>query len=304
MWDLAPELAEQWEISRSELKKIKEVGEGQFGKVWYGKWNKTIEVAIKSCKKGSMTTEEFLREAAIMKKYRYPRLVALYAVCTHEDPIYIVTEFMKYGNLLDYLKNYKKNITFNILIYIALQIAEGMRYLEANKLVHRDLAARNILIGENNSAKISDFGLARVISTTESKRHTKPEMLPVKWTAPEALDYNMYSTKSDVWSFGIVMMELFTYGAKPYGDWTPMYAFMKVKNGYRMERPTKPNMPQLLYDTIRKCWMTDPEDRPTFVYLTDYFEAYTVGNECQYHDEESEPVYVNQLQKTKRHHRK
>lgn len=297
LWDLAPELAEQWEIPKSELQLIKNVGTGQFGEVWYGKWNRTIQVAIKMCKPEAMTTTEFLAEAAIMKKFRHPRLVALYAVCTREPPIYIVTEYMKNGSLLEHMKKNRSKITFNHLIYIALQIAEGMSYLEKNQLVHRDLAARNILIGENNSAKIADFGLARVLNLDpQYKRQTKPEFLPIKWSALEVIENNEYSTKSDVWSFGIVMMELFTYGEKPYGEWTATYTVFKLNQNYRMPRPQE--MPEPLYDTLFKCWDVDPMRRPTFEYLTEYFEAYTIGTEGQYHEEPEEPVvYVNQVQK-------
>lgn len=300
---MAPELAEQWEIPKSEIQLIKKVGTGQFGEVWYGKWNKTIEVAIKTCKPESMTTGEFLAEAAIMKRYRHPRLVALYAVCTKKPPIYIVTEYMKNGSLLDYMKKNGSKITFNHLIYFALQIAEGMSYLESNELVHRDLAARNVLIGENNSAKIADFGLARVINRDPLyQRQTKPELLPIKWSALEVIERNEYSTKSDVWSFGIVMMELFKKGEKPYGEWTAQYTMFQLNKGYRLSKPEQ--MPQVLYDTIFKCWDVDPIRRPTFEYLAEFFEGYTVGTEGQYHEEpDDQPVYVNHMKKGSSGHR-
>lgn len=307
LWDLAPELAGQWEIPKSELRLLKKVGVGQFGEVWYGKWNKTIQVAIKTCKPESMTMEDFLAEAAIMKQFRHPRLVALYAVCTNEPPIYIVTEFMKNGSLLDYMKKSGSKITFSHLIYIALQIAEGMSYLESKQLVHRDLAARNVLIGENNSAKIADFGLARVINRdAQCKRQTKPELLPIKWSALEVIKDNEYSTKSDVWSFGIVMMELFTYGEKPYGEWTTQYTIFQLEKGYRLPKPD--HMPNMLYEALFKCWDVDPMSRPTFEFLAEFFEAYTIGTEGQYHEEpEDQVVYANQPVKsstrTRRRHK-
>lgn len=168
MWDLAPTYRDKWEIPRSELRLIKQLGKGNFGEVFYGKWKNNIEVAVKTLRQGTMSTAAFLQEAAIMKKFRHKRLVALYGVCSEEEPIYIVQEYMNKGSLLEFLrKDEGKYLEFDELVYIAFQIASGMEYLESKQLIHRDLAARNVLIGENNIAKICDFGLARVIEDNE-----------------------------------------------------------------------------------------------------------------------------------------
>lgn len=220
MWDLGPELRDKWEISRNEIQLIRKLGRGNFGEVYYGKWRNNIEVAVKTLREGSMSTEAFLQEAAIMKKFRHNRLVALYAVCSKEEPILIVQEYMGKGSLLDFLREGDgKFLQFEDLIYIASQVASGMEYLETKQLIHRDLAARNVLIGENNIAKIcgkeniyfmlkifidlwfiecTDFGLARVIADDEycPKQGSR---FPVKWTAPEAIVYGKFSIKSDVW---------------------------------------------------------------------------------------------------------
>lgn len=199
MWDLGPELRDKWEIDRSEIQLLRKLGRGNFGEVFYGKWRNNIEVAVKTLREGSMSTAAFLQEAAIMKKFRHNRLVALYAVCSKEEPIYIVQEFMSKGSLLDFLREGDgRFLQFEDLIYIASQIASGMEYLESKQLIHRDLAARNVLIGENNVAKICDFGLARVIADDEycPKQGSR---FPVKWTAPEAIVYGKFSIKSDVW---------------------------------------------------------------------------------------------------------
>ena len=146
---------------------------------------------------------------------RHPKLIQLYAVCTDSEPIYIVTELMKNGALLDYLHDKGKALKLAQLVDMAAQAAAGMAYLESQSFIHRDLAARNVLVGENNICKIADFGLARVI---ETDLYTAREgaKFPIKWTAPEAAMMNKFSIKSDVWSFGILLVEVVTYGRIPY----------------------------------------------------------------------------------------
>ncbi|CAF1331256.1 unnamed protein product [Didymodactylos carnosus] len=216
---LSHNTVDQWEIRREDVKLIRRLGQGQFGDVYEGVWNNSTPVAIKTLKSGSMNPLDFLAEACIMKKLRHPNLIQLFAVCTVAEPIYILTELMKNGSLLDYLQSPRgRQLEMLTLIYMATQISRGMACLESQNYIHRDLAARNVLVGENNIVKIADFGLARVIKDYhtgiyDAKEGTK---FPIKWTAPEAALYNTFTIKSDVWSFGILLTEVVTYGRTPY----------------------------------------------------------------------------------------
>ena len=162
---------DEWEIDRRTLRLMKKLGAGQFGEVWMGEWNGKIPVAIKTLKEGTMPVQEFLQEAQLMIRLRHPKLIQLYAVCTKEEPIYIVTELMKHGSLLDYLRNDGRALDITRLIDMSAQVASGMAYLEAQSFIHRDLAARNVLVGENLVCKVADFGLARLIDEDIYEAH-------------------------------------------------------------------------------------------------------------------------------------
>ena len=265
---------DEWEIDRSLLHFEKKLGMGNFGEVWSGLWNSNIPVAIKTLKPGTMKVEDFVVEAQVMKTIRHPNLLQLYAVCTLEEPIYIVTEMMKHGALLDYLrKGEGKDLQFSQLIDIAAQIASGMAYLEEHSYIHRDLAARNILVGEGLVCKVADFGLARIIKE-EVYNPQEGTKFPIKWTAPEAAMHNKFSVKSDVWSFGIVIYELITHGALPYPGMNNREVLQAVvQRDYRMPPPK--NCPNALYEIMLNCWKREPEIRPTFEHLkyqlADYF---------------------------------
>lgn len=201
-----------------------------------------------------------------------------------EEPIYIVQEFMSKGSLLDFLREGDgRYLHFEDLIYIATQVASGMEYLESKQLIHRDLAARNVLIGENNVAKICDFGLARVIADDEycPKQGSR---FPVKWTAPEAIIYGKFSIKSDVWSYGILLMELFTYGQVPYPGMHSREVIENIERGFRMPKPTNHYFPDNIYHLLLQCWDAVPEKRPTFEFLNHYFESFSVTSEVPYRE--------------------
>lgn len=262
--DLSYKTKDHWEIERTSLSFGKKLGSGQFGQVFEGLWNGTTPVAIKTLKEGSMDPKDFLAEAQVMKELRHSNLIKLYAVCTQEEPILIVTELMQNGCLLDYLQTKQgKALSIKMLVNMAEQIAKGMAYLESMKYVHRDLAARNILVGERNAVKIADFGLARLIKENEYEARMGARF-PIKWTAPEAATFNKFTTKSDVWSFGILLTELVTYGRVPYPGMTNSEVLQQVEKGMRMTHESMPGCPKPLYDIMMECWHKDPQKRLTF----------------------------------------
>ena len=245
-------------------------------------WNNTTSVAVKTLKPKTMSALEFMQEAALMKKLRHQKLIQLYAVCTKEEPIYIVTELMKHGSLLEYLRGDGRSLKLPQLIDMSAQVASGMAYLEEQNYIHRDLAARNILVGDHMICKVADFGLARVIDEEIYEAHTGAKF-PIKWTAPEAALYNRFSIKSDVWSFGIVIYETVTYGRFPYPGMTNAEVLEKIQTGYRMGCP--PNCPQRLHGAMTDCWREDPASRPTFETLQWQLEEFfTADDSGQYRD--------------------
>lgn len=271
------------EIQRSELRFVRAIGTGCFGEVYYGFYRETTEVAIKTLKQGTMSPQAFLEEAVIMRKCRHSNLVPLYGVCSQEEPLLIITEFMRNGSLLEYLRNNTegKNLKLPDLMDMASQIAYGMAYLEQEKLIHRDLAARNILVGENRIVKVADFGLARVIEDSEYTARQGAKF-PIKWTAPEAAMYGKFSIKSDVWSYGILLYELVTHGQVPYVGMQNKEVIEQVTHGYRLPIPSNCDCPNEVYGIMRECWHKDPDKRPTFEYLATFFDNYNVSFEQSY----------------------
>ncbi|XP_035449786.2 tyrosine-protein kinase Abl isoform X2 [Spodoptera frugiperda] len=262
VFPLAP--PDHWEIDRTDIVMKHKLGGGQYGDVYEAAWKRgNITVAVKTLKDDTMALKDFLEEAAIMKEMRHPNLVQLLGVCTREPPFYIITEFMSRGNLLDYLRTGSRDCVPGavVLMYMATQIASGMSYLESRSFIHRDLAARNCLVGENHLVKVADFGLARLMRDDTYTAHAGAKF-PIKWTAPEGLAYNTFSTKSDVWAFGILLWEIATYGMSPYPGVDLADVYHMLEKGYRMECP--PGCPGAVYELMRGCWQWSPADRPTF----------------------------------------
>lgn len=238
-------------------------------------------MAVKILKMGTMSVEAFLAEANMMKNLQHPRLVRLFAVVTQE-PIFIVTEFMENGSLVDYLKTTEgSSLPMNTLIIMASQVADGMAFIEQKNYIHRDLRAANILVSCELVCKIADFGLARLI---EDNEYTAREgaKFPIKWTAPEAINYGTFSIKSDVWSFGILLTEIVTYGRIPYPGMSNPEVIQNLERGYRMPRPE--NCSEGLYHVMSQCWGENPDDRPTFDYLRSLLEDFFIATERQYQE--------------------
>ena len=263
-----------WEIDRTEIHIRQQIGVGQWGVVNEALWRKhNLRVAVKTLKEEMRDmSEEFLVEAELMKCMRHPNLVQLLGVCTRVAPIYIITEFMTKGNLLDYLRNCDHDtINGYVLMYMATQICSAMTYLESHDMIHRDLAARNCLVSDNHLVKVADFGLTRHVKLDEVYTARQGAKFPIKWTAPEGLAFNKFTTKSDVWSFGVLLWEIATYGMTPYPGVELSEVFYKLESGHRMGRPT--GCPEPIHQLMQQCWEWKPDERPTFEILDDRLQS-------------------------------
>ncbi|XP_058479645.1 tyrosine-protein kinase Tec [Solea solea] len=255
---------EKWEIDPSELTFMKELGCGQFGVVRLGKWRAQHKVAIKNIREGAMYEEDFIEEAKVMMKLSHPKLVQLYGVCSQQRPIYIITEFMEQGSLLNFLRQWQGSFSLGSLLSICLDVSEGMEHLEVNGFIHRDLAARNCLVNDNLVVKVSDFGMARYVLDNQYTSSSGAKF-PVKWSPPEVFNFCKYSSMSDVWSYGVLMWEVFTEGRMPFEQHQNHEVVTLVSQGHRLYRP-KMATPSI-YDIMQRCWHERPEERPSFAQL-------------------------------------
>ncbi|XP_001506767.1 protein-tyrosine kinase 6 [Ornithorhynchus anatinus] len=264
---------DDWERPKEEFTLTRKLGSGYFGEVFEGYWKKQVRVAIKVIAKADLMHQNmFYSEIQVMKELRHRHILALYAISSAGDPVYIITELMPKGNLLEFLRDSDgASVPMCELVDIASQVAEGMSYLESQNYIHRDLAARNILVGENNICKVGDFGLARLIKDNIYLSYA--QNIPYKWTAPEAIAYGRYSIKSDVWSFGILLHEIFSRGQMPYPGMSNSEVHQKVLTGFRMLSP--PKCPPMIYELMCKCWNITPEERPTFKCLKEKLFCFT-----------------------------
>ncbi|XP_027631694.1 tyrosine-protein kinase TXK isoform X2 [Tupaia chinensis] len=254
---------EKWEIDPSELTFVKQIGHGHFGVVHFGKWRAHVQVAIKTISEGSMSEEDFIEEAKVMMKLSHPRLVQLFGVGIQRKPFYIVMEFMDNGCLLTYLGDRRGALRKEMLLSMCQDVCEGMAYLERNSFIHRDLAARNCLVSSTCVVKISDFGMTRYV--LDDEYISSGTKLPIKWSPPEVLYFNKYSSKSDVWSFGVLMWEVFTEGKMPFENKSNLQVMEAISKGLRLYRPHL--APMSVYEVMYSCWHEKPKGRPTFTEL-------------------------------------
>ncbi|XP_065821550.1 tyrosine-protein kinase Fer isoform X2 [Labrus bergylta] len=257
----------KWILNHEDVTLGELLGKGNFGEVFKGTLQRDkMQVAVKTCKE-DLPPElkiRFLSEARILKQYDHPNIVKLIGVCTQRQPIYIVMELVPGGDFLSFLRKKKDELKTKQLVRFSVDAAAGMAYLESKNCIHRDLAARNCLVGEGSVLKISDFGMSRqeddgIYSSSGLKQ------IPIKWTAPEALNYGRYSSESDVWSYGILLWETFSLGVCPYPGMTNQQAREQVEKGYRMACPQR--CPDDVYKVMQRCWQYNPEDRPKFIEL-------------------------------------
>ncbi|KZC13937.1 Tyrosine-protein kinase CSK, partial [Dufourea novaeangliae] len=246
-----------WVIQTHELELRECIGKGEFGDVLLGVY-RGERVAVKMLKDNSEAAQRFLAEASLMTSLIHDNLVKLLGLVFNNQHMYLVTEYMSKGSLVDYLRSRGRlHVSKKDQINFAYDTCAGMAYLESRHVVHRDLAARNVLVAEDNSAKVSDFGLAR-----DENFSLEGGKLPIKWTAPEALKQSKFSNKSDMWSFGILLWEIYSFGRVPYPR-IPLADVIKcVEKGYKMEPPD--GCPHEVYDIMRQAWDLQPEKRPTF----------------------------------------
>ncbi|XP_023665956.1 ephrin type-A receptor 7 isoform X2 [Paramormyrops kingsleyae] len=257
------------ELDASCIKIERVIGAGEFGEVCSGRLKlpgkRDTAVAIKTLKVGYTEKQrrDFLCEASIMGQFDHPNVVHLEGVVTRGKPVMIVIEYMENGSLDAFLRKHDGQFTVIQLVGMLRGIAAGMRYLSDMGYVHRDLAARNILVNSNLVCKVSDFGLSRVIDDDpEAVYTTTGGKIPVRWTATEAIQYRKFTSASDVWSYGIVMWEVMSYGERPYWDMSNQDVIKAIEEGYRLPAPMDcpPGLHQLMLD----CWQKDRNERPKF----------------------------------------
>ncbi|CAI5637213.1 unnamed protein product [Oreochromis niloticus] len=256
------------------------IGEGNFGQVikaMIKKDGNKMSAAIKMLKEFASENDhrDFAGELEVLCKLgQHPNIINLIGACENRGYLYIAIEYAPYGNLLDFLRKSRvletdpafakehgtaSTLTSQQLLQFAVDVANGMHYLSDKQFIHRDLAARNVLVGDNLVAKIADFGLSRGEEVYVKKTMGR---LPVRWMAIESLNYSVYTTKSDVWSFGVLLWEIVSLGGTPYCGMTCAELYEKLPQGYRMEKPK--NCDDEVYELMRQCWRDRPYERPPF----------------------------------------
>ncbi|XP_066490838.1 NT-3 growth factor receptor isoform X3 [Tiliqua scincoides] len=268
-------------IKRRDIILKRELGEGAFGKVFLAEcYNLSptkdkMLVAVKALKDPTLAArKDFQREAELLTNLQHDHIVKFYGVCGDGDPLIMVFEYMKHGDLNKFLRAHgpdamilvdgqprqaKGELGLSQMLHIASQIASGMVYLASQHFVHRDLATRNCLVGANLLVKIGDFGMSRDVYSTDYYRVGGHTMLPIRWMPPESIMYRKFTTDSDVWSFGVILWEIFTYGKQPWFQLSNTEVIECITQGRVLERPRV--CPKEVYDIMLGCWQREPQQR-------------------------------------------
>jgi len=258
------------------LKFDHQIGKGAFGEVWRGKWCE-VDVAIKKLLDSldEKQQEEFLAEAKVMSSLRnHPNVVLFLGVTQSPHPLCIITEFLEKGSLLNYLHNHPK-VEIDVRMKIVKGIAHGMLHLHSENIVHRDLAARNILLTDKLTPKVADFGMSRYISESTSGK-TQSNVGPLKWMSPESILQKVYSPGSDIWSFGVLLFEIFS-NSEPYAEYDAIQAAVQIcHSGLRLSPPDK--APPIIKTIMVECFQTDPSNRPLFSAITEILKEYHLSD--------------------------
>ncbi|XP_054869538.1 focal adhesion kinase 1-like isoform X3 [Amphiprion ocellaris] len=258
--------ARDYEIQRDRIELGRCIGEGQFGDVHQGVYispeNPALSVAVKTCKNSTSDSvrEKFLQEALTMRQFDHPHIVKLMGVIT-ENPVWIIMELCTLGELRSFLQVRKYSLDLASLILYSYQLSTALAYLESKRFVHRDIAARNVLVSTVDCVKLGDFGLSRYMEDSSYYKASKGK-LPIKWMAPESINFRRFTTASDVWMFGVCMWEILMYGIKPFQGVKNNDVIGRIENGERLAMP--PQCPPTLYSLMTKCWSYDPSKRPRF----------------------------------------
>uniref|UniRef100_A0A8C2PUC4 Focal adhesion kinase 1 n=1 Tax=Cyprinus carpio TaxID=7962 RepID=A0A8C2PUC4_CYPCA len=261
--------SQDYEIQRDRIELGRCIGEGQFGDVHQGVYispeNPSLSVAIKTCKNctSDSVREKFLQEALTMRQFDHPHIVKLIGIIT-ENPVWIIMELCTLGELRSFLQIRKYNLDLSTLILFAHQLSAALAYLESKRFVHRDIAARNVLVSSTDCVKLGDFGLSRYMEDSSYYKASKGK-LPIKWMAPESINFRRFTSASDVWMFGVCMWEILMFGIKPFQGVKNNDVIGRIENGERLAMPQ--NCPPTLYSLMTKCWAYDPSKRPRFTEL-------------------------------------